>query len=340
MSPIEQPLVSVLTPVFNGEPYLAECIESVLHQTYQNFEYIIVNNCSKDRTLEIAREYEKQDSRIQVHDNDEFLGVIANHNHAFNLMSQAAKYCKVVSADDFIFPECLMRMVEFAEANPSVGMVGSYSLAGKKVMYSGLGYEQKVTDGRKISRATLLGGPYIFGSPTSLLYRADLLRKTKTFYPGTSPHADTAACYQSLEDSDFGFVHQVLSYTRIHAATQTSKSIKIGTLHLSKVDDIARFGPKYLNPVELKECLTRTMNEYYSALVPNLFSQPGNKEFWQQQATALQEMGLTFSRAKLLTTAFRKGLRLFLQPGKAVKKVFAIRGSAEKIEAQYYDQTI
>jgi glycosyltransferase involved in cell wall biosynthesis len=56
MSPMEQPLVSVLTPVYNGEPYLGECIESVLNQTYQNFEYIIVNNCSKDRTLEIARE--------------------------------------------------------------------------------------------------------------------------------------------------------------------------------------------------------------------------------------------------------------------------------------------
>ena len=48
------PLVSVLTPVYNGEDYLAECIESILAQTYRNFEYTIVNNCSKDRSLEIA----------------------------------------------------------------------------------------------------------------------------------------------------------------------------------------------------------------------------------------------------------------------------------------------
>jgi len=56
----EPPLVSIVTPVYNGEPYLAECIESVLAQTYPNWEYIIQNNCSTDRTLEIASEYGKK----------------------------------------------------------------------------------------------------------------------------------------------------------------------------------------------------------------------------------------------------------------------------------------
>src|SRR5579862_5518238 len=110
-----QPLVSVVTPVYNGEPYLAECIESVLSQSYKNFEYWIVNNCSKDRTLEVALEYAKKDSRVRVHDNQEFVDVISNHNLAFRLISPQAKYCKVVSGDDFIFPECLAQMVELAE---------------------------------------------------------------------------------------------------------------------------------------------------------------------------------------------------------------------------------
>lgn len=60
MNPELQPLVSILTPVYNGEEYLAECIESVLGQTYQNWEYCIVNNCSTDRTLEIANGYAKR----------------------------------------------------------------------------------------------------------------------------------------------------------------------------------------------------------------------------------------------------------------------------------------
>ena len=68
MSTRNEPLVSVVTPVYNGADFLEECIESVLKQTYGNFEYLIVNNCSKDRTLDIALSYAQKDSRIRVHD--------------------------------------------------------------------------------------------------------------------------------------------------------------------------------------------------------------------------------------------------------------------------------
>ena len=60
------PLVSVVTPVHNGEAFLRECIESVLAQTYSHWEYIIVDNCSTDRTLEIASEYAIKDTRIKI----------------------------------------------------------------------------------------------------------------------------------------------------------------------------------------------------------------------------------------------------------------------------------
>src|SRR4030095_4995561 len=69
LSTTASPLVSVVTPVYNGERYLAECIESVLAQTYQNWEYIIVNNCSTDRTREIGESYGRKDERIRIHNN-------------------------------------------------------------------------------------------------------------------------------------------------------------------------------------------------------------------------------------------------------------------------------
>ncbi len=87
MSMQNQPLVSVVTPVYNGEKYLSECIESVLSQTYQNWEYVIVNNCSDDRTLAIAEEYQRRDSRIRVYSNETLLPIIASHNRAFGLIS-------------------------------------------------------------------------------------------------------------------------------------------------------------------------------------------------------------------------------------------------------------
>ena len=60
---VDQPLVSVVTPVYNGAEYLAECIESVFNQTYENWEYVISDNCSTAGSLEIIRGYEARDPR-------------------------------------------------------------------------------------------------------------------------------------------------------------------------------------------------------------------------------------------------------------------------------------
>ena len=121
MKTMPQPLVSIVTPVYNEEEHLAECIESVLAQTYQNWDYTIVDNCSTDRSLEIALWYAAKDSRIRVHANKQFLNMLANHNVAVRQISPVSKYCKVVLADDWIFPECLERMVTVGEAYPSAG---------------------------------------------------------------------------------------------------------------------------------------------------------------------------------------------------------------------------
>src|SRR5262245_33791133 len=125
------PLVSVVTPVYNAAEYLQECIESVRAQTYQNWDYTIVDNCSTDGSAAIARRYAAMDSRIRVCRNAHFLPAIPNHNAALREISTASKYCKVVFGDDWLFPECLQRMVVVAEAHPSVGIVGAYCLEGE-----------------------------------------------------------------------------------------------------------------------------------------------------------------------------------------------------------------
>ena len=241
----DQPFVSIVTPVYNGEDFLEECIESVLNQTYGNYEYIVVNNCSTDRTLEIASKFAKRDSRIRIHNNNEFVGVIANHNIAFRLISAKSKYCKVVSADDTIFPDCITRMVELAELHPSAGMVGSYQQSGKSVRWQGFPYPKAILTGRAVCRHIFLDGnpSFGFGTPTSLLYRADLVRKAGEFYPNPSPHADTSACFGVLRDNDFAFVYQVLCWERIHEQTQSSRSGEINRYTSAYLNDVVQVRP-------------------------------------------------------------------------------------------------
>lgn len=321
MNTESQSFVSVLTPVYNGELFLVECIESVLKQTHKNFEYIIVNNCSTDRTLEIALAYAEKDSRLQVHSNDKFVGVIENHNISFNLISPEAKYCKVVSADDFIFEDCIMQMVRVAEANPSVGIVGSYQLRESCVRWQGFKYPREVLPGRELCRQIFLGNDPLFGtgSPTSILYRADLVRSSRCFYPNTSPHADTSACFKHLKDCDFGFVYQILSYARTHIETQSSKSADINRYTSANINDLIQYGPLYLSKEEVERKLKKFLYRYYRYLAVNIFEFRG-KGFWDYHKSSLEELGYPITFFKLLKAFIVMVFQELMNPEQAFRK--------------------
>ena len=89
--------VSLVTPFYNTRKYLAECIESVLRQSYQNWEYILVDNCSDDGSNEIAQEYASRfPSKIRLVYTESFLSQVANYNFALTCICQDSKYCKIV----------------------------------------------------------------------------------------------------------------------------------------------------------------------------------------------------------------------------------------------------
>jgi glycosyltransferase involved in cell wall biosynthesis len=315
-----QPLVSVLTPVYNGEKYLAECIESILAQTYTNWEYIIVNNCSTDCTLEIAQRYARLDHRIRIHDNQTFVGMIQNHNIAFQQISPTSSYCKMVHADDWLFPECIAQMVKIAEAHPSVSIVGSYGLQGCRVTWDGLPYPSMVVPGQEICRRTLFGGFYVFGSPTSLLIRAEPIRKRKTFYNEANIHADKEACFDLLQDSDFGFVHQVLTYSRLHSGAATSFSDRFNTYLLGSLVILTKYGHIYLDYLEHERFLKRHMKVYYTFLGQCVFRRRG-KEFWDYHKNGIRDLGYSFSQIKLVEVVFLEVIDALFNPKETTKRI-------------------
>ena len=308
-------LVSVITPVYNGAETLAECIESVLNQTYRNWEYVIVDNCSTDRTAEIAKSYAKRDPRIRLHRNSNFVSAAGDHEIGFREMSPASRYCKVVHADDWLFPECIERMVAVAETNSSVAVVSGYRLEDADVTLDGLPFPSTVVDGREICRRTLLGELYVFGSPTSLLIRSDAVRSRTPFYDEAHypRHWDTAVCYEILRNRDLGFVHQVLTFTRRSGAVRTPVSRRLGTILPEHLLMMKTFGPTYLSQREYQARLREMLSDYRRFLCANLFRRRG-KEFWDYHHGALQRIGLTGGHLEMAGAVVRTAWRTAIGP--------------------------
>lgn len=325
-NPAAQPLVSIVTPVYNGAQYLSECIESVLAQTYPHWEFIIVDNCSTDGSPEIARTYAARDPRIRVYENPDFLRALPNHNAALRQISPASKYCKIVFADDWIFPECLERMVALAEEQPSVGIVGAYVLEGTEVACTGLQYPSRLVSGREICRRHLLEGLYVFGSPNSVLYRSDLVKTKDRFFNEANVHADTEVCFELLKNSDFGFVHQVLTFTRVRPGSRTAASNEMQTCYAGMLQILVTLGPEYLSPGELQDYFRRHASEYYEFLGKSLLL--GQNKAIDYHRGKLVGAGLGFSWARVLRGAIATLWRLALSPKSSFDKLAPIiRGS-------------
>lgn len=128
------PIVSVLITVYNREKYLSDAIESVLNSTFRDFEIIIVDDCSSDKSVEIAKHYQQIDKRIILHINKKNLGDYPNRNVAASYAS--GKYIKYVDSDDKIFPNSLGIMVEGMEKNPEAGFAVSTEMESQSLLFT------------------------------------------------------------------------------------------------------------------------------------------------------------------------------------------------------------
>ena len=302
MNSISSPLVSVLTPVCNGAVHLAECIESVLAQTYPYWDYTIVNNCSTDDSLRIAQEYAARDPRIRVLNNDRLLSTVESHNHLVRQASPESKYCKIVFAEDWTYPTCIEEMVRVAEQHPSVGLVGAYTMDGRAVLWHGPPHPTNPVTGQEVCRGILLGGPFVLGSMTSLLVRSDLVRKQARFFDEQNPHREIAACFEVLRESDYGYVHQVLSFSRPRERSAELIARTLHTCMLGSVVVCLKYGPVFLNSAEHRRRWKRLRWDYHRVLAMSWIRRRP-KQFWEFHKETLEAFGGRIDRG--LLTAWR-----------------------------------
>lgn len=211
---IKKPAVSVIMPVYNGGSFLKESIESILRQTFEDFELLIFNDGSTDETEEIIREYEKVDKRIWFHNGIENKGIVRRLNEG--LEKAKGKYIARMDHDDVSLPDRFEKQFTFMERNPDVIICGSiYEELGKGRVIELPEFDEEIK--LKLLSITPFCHPTVF-------LRADVLRQFKVLYSVEYFPAEDHALWVDL--AAFGAFHNLsipLVQYRIHENNTSRK---------------------------------------------------------------------------------------------------------------------
>jgi len=226
----ENPLVSIISPTYNHEKHIADCIKSVLNQTYQNWEMIIIDDGSTDGTFAIAEEYASKDNRIQVY-TQKNIGIFRlGESYNFALSKCKGKYVAILECDDVWLPEKLSIQVEALEQNPncilswgkaylsSADLSENYYLAPKNTEDEPLFCNNPVGSFlKKFIYTTLIPA-------LTIVIRKDALDSLGGFVQKYNlPLVDIPTTLELLLRGEFAFINQPLGHWRIYP-TQVTKT--------------------------------------------------------------------------------------------------------------------
>lgn len=249
------PKISVLMPVYNSEKYVATAIESILNQTFSDFEFIIINDGSTDNTAKIVQKYARRDSRIKFIDNQINQGLITILNQGLDLCT--GEYIARMDGDDISRPERFKLQVDYMDAHPNVGVVGAW--------VSAFGTKQDIYKYAPVIKLLdlLIHGCRIC-HPTAMI-RASVLHNNNIRYSKRYPCAEDFAFWMSIAHvSELHNLQTVLLDYRYHA---TNVSIvhhhqQIISTEQARYDLLASMISNEFNIVKLLD-LTKELNQHF-----------------------------------------------------------------------------
>ncbi len=221
---MNQPLVSVCIPAYNNAGYIKDTIESILGQTYQNIELIIVDDNSKDDTLKIVQSIE--DKRVKVYHNDENLGMVGNWNKCLSLAT--GDYIKLICADDMVDQNAIEIEAKAMMENPTANLVESdtrlVDINGKKTGAFHRYHKSGLVNGKKVAKASLIFQNF-FGAPVNNLIRRTALENVGYFDTSFTYILDFDMWVRLACSGDVFIIHQLLNSFRIRNDSNTGNLI-------------------------------------------------------------------------------------------------------------------
>lgn len=258
-----KPLVSVCIPAYNNERFFKSTIQSVLDQTYDNWELIIADDVSSDSSFEIARSF--NDKRIIVSQNKINLGLVGNWN---NVVSEAkGEFVKLLGGDDLLSPDCLEKQVAIFQSNkyPTVSLVTSYRTLindeGRELMIRKLPFMSGLISSQKAVSWNFLYGTNIIGEPIVGLFRRSVFSKIGKYDESNPYLVDLDFWVRVLLTGDLYIIPESLSSFRISKGSMTSQ------LKNNQAQLFRRFAKKMVND---KRFNVNTLHYYFSCLIASV----------------------------------------------------------------------
>lgn len=221
--------VSVCIPCYNSEKFIAKTIQSVLNSTYKNFDLIIIDNCSKDNTVNIVKGFQKRYKNIFLYKNKKNIGMFPNMNRCIDLAR--GKYLKIVCSDDLLYPECLEKEVLAFEDNKNVVLVyGASDIitnSGKHIFTRKFFKKDRKMNGGVLINQILLSGRNPLGEPTGIMIKTDILKKFKLHFINSFRYvSDLDLWIKILQHGNGYYCHSVLTAFRLHSGQGTNTLFK------------------------------------------------------------------------------------------------------------------
>lgn len=226
---VDIPKVSVVMPVYKGDKYLSEAVDSILNQTFSDFEFIIICDDPTDETRYILDKYRQNDSRIQLY-YQKRQGLVSSRNKGISLSK--GEYVVKMDADDISLPDRLKEQVEFMDNHPDIGISGTWI----KVFGDVPQYVLKLPCDHESIKSSLLFFCSI--AQPSIIIRRDAFLKSGLCYDKDESHAEDYGLWVRAADVlKLANIPQAHVYYRMHTSTTNSKVQKevSGKIRLSQI---------------------------------------------------------------------------------------------------------
>lgn len=215
-----RPLVSVCIPAYNNAGYIKDTIMSILKQTYQNIELIVVDDHSTDNTVEVLESI--NDERLKIYRNEHNLGMVGNWNRCLELAT--GEYVKLICADDMIARDAIEKEAKAMKKHPTVNLVESdtrlVDINGKKTGQFRRYHKSGVVDGKKLAKISLMIQDF-YGAPVNNLIRRSALEKTGGFDTSFTYILDFDMWLRLSCTGDVYIIHEQLNSFRIRNDSNT-----------------------------------------------------------------------------------------------------------------------